>query len=82
MTLAPSASPERPSRIGLAVRSQRGAVARNRIKRCLREAFRSLDMPPGFDVVVRAGDQPGAVRCAEVARNLEVALARAHSEAS
>lgn len=82
VTFAPSATPERPSRLGLAVRSQRGAVARNRIKRCLREAFRAVDMPPGYDVVVGAGDQAKDVHCLEIARGLEVALARAQRGAS
>ena len=50
-----------PSRIGYAVKRSAGsAVARNRIKRRLRAAVASLEVPPGFDVVV-SGD-------AEVAR--------------
>lgn len=56
--VAPSEDDAQPSRLGLAVRAAIGtAVARNRIRRRLREAFRGFAPAPGFDVVMRA--EPG-----------------------
>lgn len=59
------------SRLGLAVpRAVGSAVARNRVKRLLREAWRELlpTVPPGYDYVLAA--RPGLAEPAE-ARGLE-----------
>jgi ribonuclease P protein component len=56
-----SPAPEGRSRLGLSVsRKVGGAVQRNRVKRCLREAFRQLapDLPKALNVMVVA--RPGA----------------------
>ena len=46
-----------PTRVGFAVRSSAGgAVTRNRIKRRLRSAVATVEVAPGFDVVV-SGDE-------------------------
>ena len=46
-----------PARVGFAVRKSAGtAVARNRIKRRLRAAVASIDLRPGFDIVI-SGDR-------------------------
>lgn len=57
---------EEPARLGLAVpRSLGGAVVRNRLKRRLREVWRSLlpELPPGRDYVLIA--RPGLVETVE-----------------
>ncbi|HWQ24129.1 MAG TPA: ribonuclease P protein component [Gaiellaceae bacterium] len=64
--------PQAPPRVGLAVpRAVGSAVARNRMKRLLREAWRSLlsEVPAGHDYVLAA--RPGAGELAE-ARGGEV----------
>lgn len=58
--------PDAPPRVGLAVpRAVGSAVARNRMKRLLREAWRSLlsEVPAGHDYVLAA--RPGAAELAE-----------------
>lgn len=58
--------PQAPPRVGLAVpRAVGSAVARNRMKRLLREAWRSLltEVPSGHDYVLAA--RPGAAELAE-----------------
>ncbi|MGH2752320.1 MAG: ribonuclease P protein component [Actinomycetota bacterium] len=69
--------PEEPSRLGLAVRSTRGAVARNRTKRRLRAAFDEIEVPRGYDVVLRADDEVRASPFSEVVGHLGAALAQA-----
>jgi len=52
------------SRLGLAVGRRVGrAVRRNRVKRCLREAFRFIkeDWSPGYDIVVVVRPHPPAL---------------------
>ena len=61
-----------PSRLGLAVpRSVGTAVARNRLKRLLREAWRTLlaDVPSGHDYVLVA--RPGLAEAAAQAQGPE-----------
>lgn len=71
-----NAAPEEPSRLGLAVRSKRGAVGRNRVKRRVRAAFRQLAPAGGYDVVVRADDTILSKRYAALVEDLRVALGR------
>lgn len=68
-----SRSPDSPSRVGLAVRSRSKAVTRNRIKRRLRAALREFPVPPGFDLVVRAGDEVQDTGFADLVGDLEAA---------
>jgi ribonuclease P protein component len=55
MTLGSARSDNEISRYGLAV-SKRvgGSVTRNKVKRRLRECFSSLEILPGYDIVVSA----------------------------
>lgn len=68
-------------RLGLAVgRSLGGAVARNRVKRLLRETFRlrRRDLPPAHDLVVVAkATDPGAFTYASCERSLLALAAKA-----
>lgn len=68
--------PESPSRLGLAVRCKRGAVARNRVKRRLRAAFLQLESVRGYDVVVQADDRILATEYSALVEDLGVALDR------
>jgi ribonuclease P protein component len=72
-----NARPQEPARLGLAVRSKRGAVARNRVKRRLRAAFRQLGTVDGYDVVVRADDGILSKEYGVLVEDLRVALGRA-----
>jgi ribonuclease P protein component len=66
------------TRLGIVVdRSAGGAVARNAIKRRIREAFRSCGPPPGHDVVVRGAEVVREVPYQELVNNLRMALTRA-----
>ena len=67
-----------PSRLGMAVRSGVGsAVARNRLRRRLRELFRSLDVVPGNDVVVSASPEAAGRNFQELREVLTGALTKA-----
>jgi ribonuclease P protein component len=68
--------PEEPSRLGLAVRSKRGAVARNRVKRRLRSAFVEAEPVGGYDVVVRGDDRLLRVGYSALVEDLGSALDR------
>ena len=76
--LAPNDESEAPPRLGLAVQSSGGAVARNRIKRRLRGAYGRIDAPVGYDIVVRAGDRVRTCEFARLVSDLEAAVAKAH----
>lgn len=69
---------ETPPRLGLAVQAPGGAVARNRIKRRVREAYRRIDAPVGYDIVVRAGDRARTCEFAKLVSDLEAAVTKAH----
>ena len=69
-------SPE-VSRLGLAVRCKGGAVARNRVKRRIRAAFRQLDLSDGHDVVIQADDRILRARYPRLVKDLGDALDRA-----
>jgi ribonuclease P protein component len=67
-----------PTRLGVVVdRAAGGAVARNAIKRRIREAFRSCSLPPGHDVVVRGDGSVRSEGYQELVKHLEMALTRA-----
>jgi ribonuclease P protein component len=66
-----------PSRIGMSVRA-RGSVARNRVRRRLRAAFR-VAAPLGYDVVIRAGDEAARQDFQELVKSVKSALTRAVS---
>jgi ribonuclease P protein component len=76
--LAPNDEAQAPARLGLAVQSSGGAVARNRIKRRLRGAYGRIDAPAGYDIVVRAGDRARAGEFARLVSDLEAAVTKAH----
>lgn len=77
VTVAPGADPSGPARLGIAVRVARGrAVVRNRIRRRVKEAFRSAARP-GRDVVVRADDRVLGMSFQELTVTLEGAMADA-----
>jgi ribonuclease P protein component len=65
--VAPRADPAMPSRLGLAVGGGVGpAVVRNRVRRRLREAWRSSSPPPGLDFVAAARTGAGLVEFQEL----------------
>jgi len=68
--------PDEPSRLGLAVRCKRGAVARNRLKRRIRAAFRLVGPDGGYDVVVRADDRVLGTEYSRLVEDLRAALDR------
>jgi ribonuclease P protein component len=76
--VAPNDEAERPARVGLAVRSSGGAVARNRIRRRLRGAYERIDAPMGYDIVVRADERAGTCEFAGLVDDLEAAVTEAH----
>ncbi len=78
VVVAPNDESDRPSRLGFAVRSSGGAVARNRIKRRLRGAYERIDAPMGYDIVVRADDRARACEFAGLVEDLEAAVTEAH----
>jgi len=67
--------PGEPARLGLAVRCT-GAVARNRVKRRIRAAFRLLGPVDGYDVVVRADDRALNTEHSRLVEDLRLALDR------
>lgn len=71
-----SQQPDAPSRLGLAVRCKRGAVARNRVKRRLRAAFLQAGSAGGYDVVVRADDRLLGMEYSALVDDLKMALDR------
>ncbi len=77
----PNSGPE--PRLGLAVgKALGGAVARNRVKRLLREAFRlrRADLPPGHDLVVVPRADPAEPWSLAACERSLVALAAAAAE--
>jgi ribonuclease P protein component len=64
-----------PARLGLVVRCTGGAVARNRVKRRLRAAFRQVDPTAGYDIVLRADDRVLDVRYSTLVDELASAVA-------
>ena len=68
--------PGEPSRLGLAVRCKRGSVARNRVKRRVRAAFRLVGPVDGYDVVVRADDSVLETEYSKLVEDLGAALDR------
>ena len=66
-----------PPRLGLSVRVAGGAVARNRVRRRLRAAFRAARPRRGIDVVIRAGDEATRVRFQQLVRDVEGIVAGA-----
>lgn len=73
----PNGLPHEVSRLGLAVRCKGGAVARSRVKRRIRAAFRQLDLGEGYDVVVQADDRILRARYSSLVEDLGDALDRA-----
>lgn len=69
-------------RLGLTVsRKVGGAVVRNRVKRCLREAARrARPLPPGLDVVFIARRSAAGAASAELHRDVERALSRVREQ--
>ncbi|HEY8516667.1 MAG TPA: ribonuclease P protein component [Candidatus Binatia bacterium] len=68
-----------PARLGITVTKKIGnAVVRNRVKRCVRESFRTRRsmLPQGTTVVVIARDGAGKLGAREVADELAPAFAR------
>jgi ribonuclease P protein component len=69
------------TRLGLAVPKRGSAVARNRIKRVIREAFRlrRAELPGGLDVVVSPRDPELAQDFHAVSRSFDALVARLRS---
>ena len=66
------------SRYGITVSRRVGkAVARNRIKRRLREILRKLTLEPGFDIVIIARADAARAGYAEIKKSTEALLAGA-----
>ncbi len=76
VAVLPSPHGDAVSRVGLAVRASSGSVARNRIRRRLKEAFRAADLP-GRDVVIRADERALAAGFQELVEALQAAVRRA-----
>ena len=65
-----------PTRVGYSVKSSAGpAVTRNRIKRRLRAAIRSLELEPGFDVVVSGDPEVARIDFQVLVEKLRAGLA-------
>ncbi len=76
---SPSPASELPSRLGITVTRKIGnAVARNRIKRLVREVFRCnrLRLPTGLDLVWVAKQQAADVEYADVVADFEALIGR------
>ena len=66
------------TRLGMSIRAAVGtAVERNRLRRRVREAFRSFDPAPGSDVVLAATPEAAGRNFQELKSSLGVALERA-----
>jgi ribonuclease P protein component len=72
--VAAPAAPE-TLRLGLAVRARTGgAVARNRARRRLREAFWSAGPRPGHDVVIRSDERAASIAYDKLRSDLTAGL--------
>ena len=70
--------PTAPSRVGLAVgRGLGSAVARNRVKRRLRAAWREGAIPAGYDVVLRPSQAVAHIDFQDLVNHVESAVTRA-----
>jgi ribonuclease P protein component len=65
---------ESRARLGLSVKTRRGAVVRNRIRRRLRSAIADLSPKDGYDIVVRSDDAIVNKSYAELLEDLRWAL--------
>lgn len=72
--MVPNTEAALPARVGLAVRTSGGAVARNRIKRRLRGAYERIDAPMGYDIVLRADDRACTDEFGGLLEDLEAAM--------
>jgi ribonuclease P protein component len=78
-TQSAGADQDMPTRLGITVTRKVGnAVARNRIKRLVREVFRQhrARLPPGLDIVWVAKQQAAGASFAEVLDDFEALLRR------
>jgi ribonuclease P protein component len=68
-------TPGDSTRTGFAVPARgAGAVTRNRVRRRLREALRILQVPSGYQVVIRSDASPATSPFSEVLAHLKTAL--------
>ena len=65
------------ARVGLSVKTSRGAVVRNRLRRRVRGAIADLSPQDGYDIVVRSNDSIVNKSYAELLEDLGSALGSA-----